>query len=319
MELLPFLSDLNVYSLMRPTEPKLKRLTDMFDFCKKSFPKDCEKNKGVCGAVKSILETHFSFVAHLLDEESFIHMNELIVNIFRNVYIKDSSVRQYCTFVHGLLKEGKPRLYELSIKHCQIPTEVRVDLDYKQIDRRDSNCKDCIRVSGKHVYNIIQDYYKSTDPVNIAIYLLLVSGRRFIELTISNFVRNAGDGKNIVRFSHQAKCKTEEKRIQQWKIPLLDDWDRFDFMLKAFRTLQTRFQSNVEVTNKWNKNINDQLKYIFRNNDVTGHVCRKIYAQICCKLYNSKSKVADLTYISKILCHGDNSESTINYLNVKVV
>ncbi len=157
----------------------------------------------------------------------------------------------------------------------------------------------------KDLINKIMSFEDSNDPEELAIYLLLVSGRRVSELLEAEFI-NKKKNKNIVIKGIKKRTDFKECEFQ----PLINK-TKFFKLLKRFNMLKRFIKIDT-----FHRNLNNRIKSRLGEN-YKPHLLRGIYAIYSYKFRN-RTDLKINTFIQKILCH-QSINSSLNYTQYKIL
>jgi len=142
--------------------------------------------------------------------------------------------------------------------------------------------------------NKLLSYKTSTDYKKQIVYLLLNSGARYHELFTGLWALDPENEHNIL-LSNISKTRDKTREISK---PLLDNEP-------------THFLSILNQITNMNEDSTHSMVNVFLNKDIqqSTYFLRKAYANYAYYLLNDPT-VAKTTYLSKILGHEPNTEST---------
>ena len=160
----------------------------------------------------------------------------------------------------------------------------------KKVFERNENCQP-IKVS---LINKLLSYKTSTDYKKQIVYLLLNSGARYHELFTGLWALDPENEHNIL-LSNISKTRDKTREISK---PLLDNEP-------------THFLSILNQIKNMNEDSTHSMVNVFLNKDIqqSTYFLRKAYANYAYYLLNDPT-VAKTRYLSKILGHEPNTEST---------
>lgn len=155
-----------------------------------------------------------------------------------------------------------------------------------------------ITITKSQIKKII-DLKKSKDPLNVALYLLLVSGRRTHELLNAEFTLCSKKG--YLKIIGLSKTKSQKDICI---FPLLCPIKRFFRLLKYFKESNPNPKSLTILLNLRIKGIVSQDWYV--------HMLRGIYALINYQINNPENLKLN-SYVQSVLCH-TTIEASIPYI-----
>lgn len=153
------------------------------------------------------------------------------------------------------------------------------------------------------------------DYIDQLIFLQLCSGSRVGELIYFSKYEEVKDSKNFIKQIRVLKSKVDRDVI---KPILFISPSEFIAIFNTLRaTLVKKNITNAVAAQAINTTLNNRIKKLFDDTDVSTHDLRKLYGDLAFQVYSTNEK--DTAYISMVLGHDINSvQVSTSYLTVAV-
>jgi integrase len=219
-------------------------------------------------------------------------------NVLRRLYGEDSKIYIKGRQILGLGNErNKQRIEEYNAK-----------VENKNLDLDKTEYKFNIN----QLQRICEDLDRSAHSYDHIILVMLNTGSRMIEvLKVSKYV--SVDKNKMLSILDAAKGSADRKIIPNCISPV-----RVVELVDNIRNTlhdQLNGKTNVEINNSLNKIINQRIEFIFRNENMSSHILRRISAEWNYNMYGGNS--VKVSYIKKYLGHL-NVSSTLPYMNIVI-
>jgi hypothetical protein len=157
---------------------------------------------------------------------------------------------------------------------------------------------------------ILKDH-ASHDWQNIAIALVLATGRRPIELFVTG--KFSEPEKKGFLFSGQAKTKMSES--VPYRIPVLYDVETIQLAMKRMRRLLKvpKDATHDDVNKMTAKALSLRMKGVFAEKSVVVYTLRAAYARVCVQRYYSPKYGSEEDFLASILGHNENDFATVQH------
>jgi len=237
--------------------------------------------------------------------------------IFNNLKKKKISNDRAITKLERLIYSGDPTYGTLSVRYSLFKKKFRelgIDKDFLdefrppekltyQVLKDNKEIRDNRKLFPVSMFQVekIIDLKESDHLIDLALYLLLVSGRRTNELINAKFFR--GKHKKHIKIIGLSKSK-----INSCEFPILISRQRFMKLINYFQNLDVN-------KNTFSVLLNRRIKKLL-GQKWTAHKLRKVYAKYLYK-YNNPDNMKINSFIKNVLCHST-IESSLNYTDVKL-
>jgi hypothetical protein len=170
--------------------------------------------------------------------------------------------------------------------------------------------KICINYYLAWMERILKDH-ASHDWQNIAIALVLATGRRPIELFVTG--KFSEPEKKGFLFSGQAKTKMSES--VPYRIPVLYDVETIQLAMKRMRRLLKvpKDATHDDVNKMTAKALSLRMKGVFAEKSVVVYTLRAAYARVCVQRYYSPKYGSEEDFLASILGHNENDFATVQH------
>jgi integrase len=217
-------------------------------------------------------------------------------NVLRRLYGDESKI-----YIKGrqILGLGKERNKQRIIQYNTNVENKNLDLDKTEY-----------KFNINQLHRICDDLESSTNPYDQIILVMLATGSRMIEvLKISKYV--SIDNNKMLSIIDAAKGSSDRKIIPNCirSVRVVELVDNIRNTLKD----KLKDMTNVEINNSFNKVINQRIEFIFRNENMSSHILRRVAAEWNYITYGGNA--VRTAYIKKYLGHV-NINSTMSYLHI---
>ena len=219
-------------------------------------------------------------------------------NVLRRLYGDESKIYIKGRQILGLGKErNKQRIEEYNAK-----------VENKNLDLDKTEYKFNIN----QLQRICDDLDRSAHSYDHIILVMLATGSRMIEvLKVSKYV--SVESNKMLSILDAAKGSADRKIIPNCirSVRVVELVDNIRNTLKD----KLKDMTNVEINNSFNKVINQRIEFIFRNENMSSHILRRVAAEWNYITYGKNS--VKVSYIKKYLGHL-NVSSTLPYMNIVI-
>lgn len=287
-------------------------------------------------AIKQLCDREVDFLRHMLDIKEVRDETGLGQKIEGSVHSLHSYLADYRNAVRKLKLTptnsverivGRTGDRRIDRSHLALKYLVKSPLEKQQRGERDvtqkrNKARDRVEISPLPLIARSEQLLNSRSYAAIALGLILLTGRRPIEILKLGFFVEDGDK---LRFSGQAKTKGSNKSRDNYLIPCLCSREKAIAALDRIRQ-QKNFSENDNryVQRKTGKTLREQYDRYFSDiypvKEVPPYSLRAAYGAICWDLYGKYGFDDDQHYLSLILGHSDEDDDTArHYKRFKLV
>lgn len=257
--------------------------------------------------VLSILDNKFNEEQLMKSKKNGINNSSEIVNYYKKNY---SNLRTLTNKVSLTKKYLEKNGYDKKFLNNIYPGKEITKATIKKNDEKLESTT-VVEVEKSFIDNIIRLYSSSTLYPQLAVYLLLASGRRLQEIIGGNFIADPNNPKNVLIDNLLKRRKTTDEYTST--IRIIGNRDTFLAAMSRFKKLI----NNLAYTT-YRHNIQKFIKLEYTGNGLpTSHFFRVLYANYLFK-YDNPKKLIYNAYIKNVLNHISLVPS-INYTSIKVI
>eukprot|EP00808_Paulinella_micropora_P027458 g5395.t1 len=224
----------------------------------------------------------------------------------------------YLTKLRKAYKEHHEKEEKQINKALALTEEERTQKATNQIKKRNANLKDIKDFAPDLITSIMDKLNESNKLVDLIILLQLATGRRLIEVLRITDLPQEAKTPNYIIIDKVAKDK--KGYIKDIEVPLIhityEDMKSAWEAVRAGLNEKDKARTNEDLTNKFNARISRRMTELFKQ-PMTSHMSRKIWGAMSYRQF-APANIDRSVYLSKILGHTEDSESSRFYANVKV-
>lgn len=290
----------------------------LLDALKEEYP-ECSKCRTASGCMDRILTERLAAEVNTMTATQAEQLFKYIWATYSIFVPNLLTLRQKTSVIHKLLDHSSKEMRDLCYRIIRM-TDAMTEIVNTKAKKAQSEGNEHTKIySLKHVMRILDETRESGELYDLLTFLLLSTGRRFIEVITSKF--EPGEDDSSLYVSNLAK-KGKDDENMKYLIPVIPRksasivLDRIKCLRDLTEGLVQSASSKIVITNKLNHNCNVFLTRIFKQ-DTTTHTCRKIYACIAFMLYGREDESYN-SFIERALCH-KSIDTSLYYTTVRVV
>lgn len=306
----------------------LKTPAEILDLFRYEFPLACNLKITPISCLMEVARDQFVPWGSLASDKELSEVSHIIYSLISKYRITDNSIRSACSFFRNLaipLGEEKSKIVNSIIR---LPEERMIALNKEQKQKTEERSENVRMIKGLKVRSIME--YLGESELDLMIYIMIATGRRFIEMFIGSFELPETEEKYpTLLFGNKAKSKDKS----EWAIPVIglsqskqiveeDILRRIMKLrvitLKLVDEIKERYPEwKSKLSSFYSNKLNKRVSELF-GEGWTSHDLRRVYGQVIIKMYNKNGLMADLSFLKRALGHSDFS-SSIHYINIRVI